>query len=89
MTSAELIKSLREVDRHEGTYGLTEIAADRIEHAAQETAELRAALAESLKLQSHYATLLNGWDGGERRGFPDVEAWIARLREIGTLPKRA
>jgi hypothetical protein len=46
---------------------------------------LQTALDESVKLQSHYATLLNGYDGGERRGFGDGEAWIARLRETGKI----
>lgn len=43
---------------------------------------LEKALAESVKLQSHYAELLNGWDGGKRTGFKDSEAWIARLAEV-------
>jgi hypothetical protein len=49
--------------------------------------ELRIALEESVKLQSHYAVNLNLWDGGERIGFKDADAWISRLRETGTLPK--
>jgi hypothetical protein len=44
-------------------------------------AEVSEALEESVKLQSHYATLLNGHDGGRRRGFRDVEEWIQRLRD--------
>lgn len=44
--------------------------------------ELKEALAESVKLQAHYATLLNQWDGGKRIVFPDAEAWLARLREL-------
>lgn len=40
------------------------------------------ALQESLKLQSHYAELLNMHDGGARRGFPDVASWLARLDEV-------
>lgn len=34
------------------------------------------ALEESVKLQSHYAELLNMHDGGERRGFRSAKAWI-------------
>ncbi len=41
--------------------------------------QLRYALAESLKMQSHYAALLNMHDGGKRIGFDTVEAWLARL----------
>jgi len=48
--------------------------------------DLYVALRESVKLQSHYAGLLNGYDRGERRPFSTPEAWITRLREIGDLP---
>lgn len=47
--------------------------------------DLRTALEESVKLQSHYAKLLNMHDGGRRISFKDADAWIARLRETGTL----
>ena len=47
------------------------------------------ALEESVGLQSHYAKLLNMYDGGERIGFENAEAWIARLRECGKLPTTA
>src|SRR6266568_2680863 len=47
--------------------------------------DLWAALEESVKLQSHYAELLNMHDGGERRGFQDAQAWMDRLIEIGKL----
>ena len=45
----------------------------------QEIVELRHALAESLKLQSHYASLLNAYDGGKRMEFATPEDWIKRL----------
>lgn len=48
---------------------------------------LELALSESLKLQSHYAKLLNMHDGGQRVGFESPAAWIARLRETGKLPR--
>ena len=44
--------------------------------------ELSVALAESLKLQSHYATLLNQYDGGRRMTFQTVCSWLKRLREM-------
>lgn len=44
-------------------------------------AELEAALAESVKLQSHYADLLNMHDGGERMQFT-VDSWLARLAAL-------
>jgi len=39
-------------------------------------------LAESLSLQSHYASLLNMYDEGERRQFKTNDEWIDRLKEI-------
>lgn len=48
--------------------------------------ELMMALKESVKLQSHYATLLNMYDAGERITFDSPEEWINRLREVGMLP---
>ena len=42
------------------------------------------ALNESLKLQSHYASLLNDYDGGKRLIFPDITHWITRLRIIAS-----
>ncbi len=44
--------------------------------------ELEEALERSVKLQSHYAGLLNIWDGGERMKFTDAEDWLARLRVV-------
>jgi hypothetical protein len=46
---------------------------------------LQIALRESLILQSHYAALLNQFDGGNRRGFADPEAWMKRLKETGKI----
>ena len=51
-----------------------------------ELARIRYALDQSVKLQSHYAELLNLHDGGARRPFADGAAWIARLDEINDRP---
>ena len=48
---------------------------------------LTEALRESLKLQSHYARLLNMYDGGERMEFPTVQAWLDRLAEVARRPR--
>ena len=40
------------------------------------------ALRQSVKLQSHYAKLLNMHDGGERMQFASAEEWMARLAEL-------
>jgi hypothetical protein len=57
-------------------------AAVRQESELAEVAQLRNALAESLKLQSHYATLLNQHDGGARMTFRDNKEWLERLRAV-------
>lgn len=44
--------------------------------------QLEIALDESVKLQSHYAELLNQYDSGERMTFENAESWIARLKEM-------
>lgn len=43
--------------------------------------ELYEALQKSVHLQSHYANLLNMYDGGKRMVFPSARAWIERLRD--------
>lgn len=48
---------------------------------------LDAALLSSLGLQSHYARLLNQYDGGKRKRFHSVDEWIERLRECGELKR--
>ena len=49
--------------------------------------ELMLVLIESVKLQSHYAALLNMHDGGERMQFSCPAEWIERLKVCGTIPK--
>jgi hypothetical protein len=48
---------------------------------------LMVALEHSVKLQSHYAGLLNAYDGGARREFPHPTDWIERLMETGDIPR--
>jgi hypothetical protein len=52
---------------------------DRLESQLQ---TLQDALEKSVKLQSHYAELLNMHDGGERLQFADADAWIKRLNDL-------
>jgi hypothetical protein len=56
---------------------------------ATEESELRdkirfllTALDESVKLQSHYAELLNAYDGGTRLTFKRTSDWLERLRKL-------
>ena len=40
-------------------------------------------LDESIRLQSHYADLLNMQDGGQRIIFKNSDEWIKRLDSLG------
>ena len=55
------------------------------ERLESRVATLEIALREALRLQSHYAQLLNDWDGGKRRTFYSPDEWLDRLREVGML----
>lgn len=48
-------------------------------YTTQQVEVWREALEESVKLQGHYATVLNQYDGGERIVFNDAEDWRDRL----------
>ena len=61
---------------------------DALRRTFQTLDTLRSALRESVKLQSHYAGLLNDYDGGKRRQFVSAEEWIARLASM-KAPKGA
>ena len=58
--------------------GFKRTSADRI-------ADLLGALEELVKLQAHYAKLLNMQDGGQRIAFESAEQWLARLKELKEL----
>lgn len=60
---------------------------DLMRDAATEIETLRIALSESVKLQSHYADILNMEDSGRRIIFADANAWVERLRTIGVIKK--
>jgi len=61
-------------------------AAERaLEQQRQTYDDLWKALEESVKLQSHYAVLLNHWDGGERIQFGSATEWVGRLVYTGTI----
>jgi len=54
---------------------------EKVERLESQLATLQDALEESVKLQSHYAELLNMHDGGARLRFEDAVAWMQRLDE--------
>jgi hypothetical protein len=51
----------------------------RLVRLHDEIYQLQVALDESVKLQSHYAGILNDYDGGKRVQFANREEWIDRL----------
>ena len=53
-------------------------------YASQECEKQNEALEKSVKLQSHYVVLLNGYDGGKRKQFKTAQEWIDRLKFIAT-----
>lgn len=47
---------------------------------------LAVALGELVRLQAHYAALLNGYDGGKRVSFVSAQAWLDRLADLRKIP---
>jgi len=56
--------------------------ADKLVQHENHIDKLENALFESLKLQSHYADLLNMYDGGKRLQFKTIDEWIQRLESL-------
>ena len=50
--------------------------------------KLENALTKSVELQSHYASLLNDYDGGKRLTFANSEEWIERLEVVESINKK-
>lgn len=59
---------------------------DAQKNLRDEIALLRKALDKSIWFQSHYAGLLNAYDGGKRMIFENGDAWVARLHELEPVP---
>lgn len=51
----------------------------KVDQLIAENRRMWHALRESVKLQAHYANLLNMHDGGKRIVFKSAEEWIERL----------
>lgn len=56
----------------------------KLKLAHSQLADLKSALEEALAFNAHYAVLLNQFDGGERKTFTNIEAWLTRIAECGT-----
>ncbi|MGD0278086.1 MAG: hypothetical protein ABSC11_02140 [Smithella sp.] len=78
---AEIKMTDRLKSYHNGVHG------DFFMSVAQRIETLEIALSESLKLQSHYAELLNMHDGGKRIGFKTIEEWINRLEKVREITR--
>ncbi len=61
------------------------VFAEPAEPSGPQDSEVMIALRESVKLQSHYANLLNNYDNGQRLKFETANDWIARLKKTGTI----
>jgi hypothetical protein len=49
---------------------------------AEQNKALWEALEECVKLQAHYAELLNMWDGGKRHAFKNADEFVQRMIEL-------
>lgn len=58
---------------------------EQVRELEAEKKRIRKSLEECLKLQNHYASLLNLYDGGSRLTFRSAQEWINRLQELGIL----
>ena len=58
---------------------------NEIEALHAEIEALRVALEASVRLQSHYALLLNEYDDGERMTFDDADAWMEVSKDNRTF----
>jgi hypothetical protein len=71
--------SLRDFDNHTVWAEIAEVF--------KQAARTKAGLEESVKLQSHYADLLNMYDNGERLQFENADEWLLRLDQMKPKPK--
>lgn len=63
-------------------------AADAVKMPSEtrtDESEVEIALRKSVELQSHYAGLLNSYDGGKRLSFKNAKEWVDRLKAMGVL----
>jgi hypothetical protein len=77
---SEISFQIRALERHVELLGeVARSSQQAVGDARTLLVHLHAALEESVKLQSHYAELLNMHDGGHRLTFADADAWLTRL----------
>lgn len=91
---AELLDALKLADRvldkpYIDPDGDICLLARQFKRAYEANGNLMGALEESVKLQSHYANLLNMHDGGERMQFETAHDWLDRLRVVRSAPSQS
>lgn len=76
------------LENGEPEFGWRQHQTPPIQHeAATKIEQLYAALESSVRMQSHYASILNMYDNGDRLEFENVDAWLARLQACADLKK--
>lgn len=80
-SEADPLEILDAIDRERGESFIGMIQANQVQRLRDEIVALREALDESVRLQSHYAALLNDYDGGKRMRF-NSDTWLSRLRAL-------
>jgi hypothetical protein len=86
---SDLIERLRAHQSGHSHGSCQDCYANIMDDAADEIEKLRIALDKSVQLQSHYASILNAYDGGARLQFRNGDEWIARLGGLTTPQPRA
>lgn len=79
--TSDPLEILNAIDRERGESFIGMIQANQVQRLRTEIMALREALDESVRLQSHYAALLNDYDGGKRMRF-NSDTWLSRLRAL-------
>ena len=67
---------------HDHELALRREWSERAQKAEEGLAYVNKCLDKSVELQSHYARLLNEYDGGKRMTFRNGDAWMIRLRQL-------
>ena len=90
--ATQLFQTEKEIADERTFLGLEDMDADKLyaglldDHESEVVlSQVKVALTESVKLQTHYAGLLNAYDGGGRVEFSSADAWIKRLKELGKI----
>lgn len=63
-------------------------ARKKVQRKQYSNGEVLRALTESVKLQSHYAEILNNYDGGNRMIFRTPQEFMMRLRQLADIKAR-